>query len=94
MTYGEIIVGNAFNPSGDSDVAYVKNEFAKLINLAETVVDDKLKESSLLIANEDEDFDEEQFLKQDAVEIIYEMAIKSLLEAQMTLVKLITLPIK
>ena len=95
-SYGEILIGTSFNPSGDSDVTYVKNECAKLINLAETVVNNKLTEVAQLLSS-DEDLteqDEEILLVNDALTVVYESAVQKILEAQMILVKLITLPIK
>ena len=95
-SYGEILIGTSFNPSGDSDVTYVKNECAKLINLAETVVNNKLTEVAQLLSS-DEDLteqDEEILLVNDALTVVYESAVQKILEAQMMLVKLITLPIK
>lgn len=95
-SYGEILIGTSFNPSGYSDVTYVKNECAKLINLAETVVNNKLTEVAQLLSS-DEDLteqDEEILLVNDALTVVYESAVQKILEAQMILVKLITLPIK
>jgi DNA relaxase NicK len=93
-SYGEILVGTSFNPSGDSDVSYVKNECAKLINLAETVVNDKLKEILSEYNEESEEDDLEYENRTSAAMLVYNTSVQKLLEAQMFLVKLITLSVK
>lgn len=96
-TYGEILVGASFNPSGDSDVTYVKNECAKLINLAENVVNKKLSEigeNAPKVVNVEVPEESKWLLHHSAAGLVYETAVQKLLEAQMFLVKLITLPVK
>jgi hypothetical protein len=96
-SYGEILVGTSFNPSGDSDVAYVKNECAKLINLAETVVNAKHKELAEgvpEVINVESPEEMEWILHDSAINLVYDTAVQKILEAQMFLVKLITLPVK
>lgn len=84
-SFGEILIGTTFNPSGQDDVQYVKNEFAKLANLAETVVNNKLKEVALSEASE-----EELEQAEGNFTFLYESALQQLVLAQMSLVKLLT----
>lgn len=84
-SFGEILIGTTFNPSGQDDVQYVKNEFAKFINMAEDAVNLKLED---LYKNEE---DEDKMIAVDgAITSLYTMAINNLVTPQMSLVKLLT----
>jgi len=84
-SFGEILIGTTFNPSGQDDVQYVNNEFAKMINLAESVVNNKFKEVALSEASE-----EELEQAEGNFTFLYESALQQLVLAQMSLVKLLT----
>ena len=97
-SFGEILIGTTFNPSGQDDVQYVKNEFAKLANLVQTNFEDKIEKSQEKILENLPDIDKEQYLTledENSIELdvlygIRDAALTNLVNAQMSVVKLLT----
>ena len=96
-SFGEILIGTTFNPSGQDDVQYVKNEFAKLANLVQTNFEDKIEKAQEKVLENLPDSKEEYLELEDEnsieLDVLYgirDAALTNLVNAQMSLVKLLT----
>lgn len=96
-SFGEILIGTTFNPSGQDDVQYVKNEFAKLANLVQTNFEDKIEKAQEKVLENLPDSKEEYLELEDEnsieLDVLYgirDAALTNLVNAQMSVVKLLT----
>lgn len=96
-SFGEILIGTTFNPSGQDDVQYVKNEFAKLANLVQTNFEDKIEKVQEKVLENLPDSKEEYLELEDEnsieLDVLYgirDAALTNLVNAQMSVVKLLT----
>lgn len=90
-SFGELLIGTTFNPSGQDDVQYVKNEFAKLANLVKANFEDKVEKIQEMNKEEYLTLEDAALINLvNTLCIIKDVTLTNLVNAQMSLVKLLT----